>query len=98
VDLGIAEIGDQVHGINVQLASRDKALQLLAQNHVSFDPNSEETKRVRRKIDRRIMPLIFTVYLLQLLDKNSLSFAAIMGIKDSAHLTASQYSWLGSIV
>lgn len=87
-----------MHGVNAQLASRDKALQLLAQKHVSFDPNSEETKRVRRKIDRHIMPLIFTVYLLQLLDKNSLSFAAIMGIKNSAHLTASQYSWLGSIV
>ncbi|KAH8886578.1 putative vitamin H transporter [Thozetella sp. PMI_491] len=44
------------------------------------------------------MPMVFGIYLLQLMDKNSLSFAAIMGIKDDAHLTPSQYSWLGSIV
>lgn len=87
-----------MHGPASQLASRDKALNLPTQNHVLFDPNLEEAKHVRQKIDRRIMPLIFTVYLLQLLDKNSLSFVAIKGIIDSAHLTASQFSRLGSIV
>ena len=53
-----------------------------------------------RKIDMRIMPLVFVVYvyLLQLMDKNSLSLGAIMGIKADCHLTAKQYSWLGSIV
>ncbi|KAH8668911.1 permease of the major facilitator superfamily [Xylariales sp. PMI_506] len=79
-------------------ASKDKALELLAHHHVDFDPNSPEAKRVLRKIDWRIMPMIFTIYLLQLVDKNSLSYAAIMGIKTDTNLTASQYSWLGSIV
>jgi hypothetical protein len=31
-------------------------------------------------------------------DKNSLSFAAIMGIKPDTNLTEDQYDWLGSIV
>ncbi|KAF7514887.1 hypothetical protein G7054_g14914 [Neopestalotiopsis clavispora] len=79
-------------------ASHDKALDLLQRHRIDFDPNSDEAKRVLRKIDRRIMPMIFTIYLLQLMDKNSLSFAAIMDLKTDTHLTASQYSWLGSIV
>ena len=95
---------------------KDKALELLANHHITFDPSSPEAKRLLRKIDMRIMPMIFTLYLLQLMvgflrrdlvepvadfilqDKNSLSFAAIMGIKIDAGLTSAQYSWLGSIV
>ncbi|KAH7035965.1 permease of the major facilitator superfamily [Microdochium trichocladiopsis] len=77
---------------------KDKALELLANHNVEFHADSPEAKRVLRKIDWRIMPMIFTVYLLQLMDKNSLSFAAIMGIRNDANLTPAQYSWLGSII
>lgn len=81
-----------------QGAKKDKALALLATHHVAFDANSPEAKRVLRKIDQRIIPMVLTVYVLMLLDKNSLSFANIMGIKEETHLSASEYSWLGSIV
>jgi ACS family allantoate permease-like MFS transporter len=84
--------------VDKQQAAKDKALALLSTHHVAFDSNSAEAKRVLRKIDMRIMPMVFTIYLLQLMDKNSLSFAAVMGIKADTHLTPSQYSWLGSIV
>jgi hypothetical protein len=73
-------------------------LDLLANRHIVFDPDSPEAKRVRLKIDMRIMPMIFVIYCLQLMDKNSLSYAAIMGIKEDANLTPAQYSWLGSLV
>lgn len=43
-------------------ASHDKALDLLQRHRIDFDPNSDEAKRVLRKIDRRIMPMIFTIY------------------------------------
>jgi ACS family allantoate permease-like MFS transporter len=49
---------------------KDKALDLLAHSHVAFDPNSAEAKRVLRKIDMRIMPMIFAIYLLQLMVRN----------------------------
>ncbi|KAF7555689.1 hypothetical protein G7Z17_g2002 [Cylindrodendrum hubeiense] len=83
---------------NHQSIKQDKALALLTTHHVAFDPNSPEAKRVLRKIDQRIIPLALTVYVLMLLDKNSLSFANLMGIKEETNLSASQYSWLGSIV
>ncbi|CEJ57919.1 Putative Permease of the major facilitator superfamily [Penicillium brasilianum] len=85
-------------GDSINMTGRDKALNLLANHHIAFDPNSPEAKRVLRKIDMRILPMIFVIYCLQLMDKNSLSYAAIMGLKKDTHLTSSQYSWLGSLV
>jgi len=87
-----------IAGDYIDLGSTDKALDLLAKRNLTFDPHSPEARRVRWKIDMRIMPMIFAIYCLQLMDKNSLSYAAIMGIKEDANLTSSQYSWLGSLV
>lgn len=77
---------------------QDKALALLAENDVDFDPKSPEARAVLRKIDCRVMPLLLVVYILMLVDKNSISYANIMGIRDDTNLSASQYSWLGSVV
>ncbi|KAM0752592.1 MFS general substrate transporter [Meredithblackwellia eburnea MCA 4105] len=85
-------------GVDLQGSKHDAALDLLTTHHIKFDPESPEAIAVRKKIDRRLMPLLYAVYLLQLIDKNTLSFAAIMGIRTKTHLTASQYSWLGSLV
>ncbi|KAK8858804.1 hypothetical protein IAR55_003034 [Kwoniella newhampshirensis] len=99
------EKGDSAHAgvldvhVDIEAARRDATLNLLSAHHVvSFDPNSPEAKRVLRKIDWHIMTMVFSVYCLQLMDKNSLSYAAVEGIREATHLTASQYSWLGSIV
>jgi len=54
-------------GIDVEAAAKDKALGLLTANHVAFDPNSAEAKRVLRMIDWRILPMVFTVYVLMLM-------------------------------
>jgi hypothetical protein len=79
-------------------AQKDKALALLSQDTTPFDPKSPEAKAVLKKIDYRIMPIVLVVYMLMLVDKNSISYANIMGIRDETNLSASQYSWLGSIV
>ncbi|KAH8882429.1 permease of the major facilitator superfamily [Thozetella sp. PMI_491] len=81
----------------MEAPTRDKALFLLAGNN-PFSPDSPEARRVLRKIDSRIIPMLLTVYTFMLVDKNSLSFASIMGIQQAAHLTPLQYSWTGSIV
>lgn len=56
-----------------------------------------EAKRVLRKIDTRIIPILFFLYLIQYLDKNSLNFASAYGLKEDTHLVGQDYSWLGSI-
>ena len=54
-----------------------------------------EAKKVLRKIDKRVMTILFGTYMLQYLDKNSLNFASVYGLKAGTHIDGSQYSWLG---
>lgn len=35
--------------------------------------------------------------MLQSVDKTTLGYAAVFGLKDDAHLRGSQYSWLGAL-
>ena len=58
----------------------------------------EEEKRVLRKIDMRVLPLMLGAYLLQQLDKSSLSYTSVFNIQGDAGLHGRQYSWLGSIL
>lgn len=39
-------------------------------------------KRVLRKIDRRLIPLLFVTYALNFMDKTILSSASVFGLKD----------------
>lgn len=61
--------------------------------HSDFSP--EEIKRVVRKIDCRLVPVLFAIYLIQYLDKNSLNFASVYGLKTATQLEGQDYSWLG---
>lgn len=58
-----------------------------------FDP--VEAKRVLRKIDRRIVPILFGTYLLQYLDKNGINYASAYGLAKGTNLQGQDYSWLG---
>ncbi|EKM74774.1 hypothetical protein AGABI1DRAFT_132891 [Agaricus bisporus var. burnettii JB137-S8] len=60
-----------------------------------LDP--KEAIRIRRKIDLHIIPLMCVLYWIQFMDKTTLGSAAILGIRESAHLTVNQYNWLGTI-
>ncbi|KAK2594721.1 hypothetical protein QQS21_007571 [Conoideocrella luteorostrata] len=70
---------------------------------VKFDDASNETlspdedKRLLRKIDRWLLPVMAFSYLFQFLDKTSLGATAILGIRDDLHLTGSEYSWASAI-
>jgi len=55
----------------------DDALKLVGEHARIFD--DKYNKRLRRKIDLHIMPILIAVYFTQFLDKNILSYASIMG-------------------
>ncbi|KAG2730711.1 hypothetical protein G9P44_006288 [Scheffersomyces stipitis] len=61
---------------------------------VAISIDDETNKRLRRMINTRILPCMIGTYFLQALDKGTLSFASIMGIRDDANLVGQQYSWL----
>lgn len=57
----------------------------------------EDDARVRRRVDWILLPYLMAVYGLQFLDKTAMTYASVMGFRESNALTLSQYSWLSSI-
>ncbi|KAM4060508.1 major facilitator superfamily protein [Hirsutella rhossiliensis] len=49
-------------------------------------PTKKETKRLLRKIDRNLIPLICVLYLISVLDRANLGHARRMGLGDDLHL------------
>jgi hypothetical protein len=59
----------------------DKELAKYA-NQAAVEITEEDNKRLKRLIDRRVLPVMVFTYFLQALDKGTMSFASIMGIRD----------------
>lgn len=75
----------------------DPALQFVRDETVTYTP--EEERKVLRKIDWHILPLLAWVYAIQFADKSTLNFSSLMGIRTDTHLDpkSQQYSWVASI-
>ena len=54
-------------------------------------------KRLLRRIDWNLMPIMCVVYGLNYLDKTTISYASIMGIQADIGLVGDNYQWLGSM-
>ena len=63
--------------------------------NTSTEITEKEAKHVLRKIDRRIVPILFVTYMLQYLDKNGINYASVYGLDEGTQLTGQDYSWLG---
>lgn len=48
-------------------------------------------KKLRRKIDGRIMPLVILVYLMNYIDRNNYAAAKLQGLSQDLHLKGAQY-------
>jgi hypothetical protein len=57
---------------------------------VAVHISPEDNARLKRKVDKRVLSIMIFTYFLQALDKGTLSFASIMGIKTDTHLVGSQ--------
>ncbi|KAF2996016.1 hypothetical protein E8E13_001866 [Curvularia kusanoi] len=93
------ETVESIHKPTLDTRGKDKAAELLASNE-RIIVTAEENRRVLRKIDLIILPILLSVYFLQSLDKTTLSYASVFGLIEDAKLNpnSDQYSWLGSIV
>ncbi|ODQ55408.1 MFS general substrate transporter [Saitoella complicata NRRL Y-17804] len=54
-------------------------------------------KKLVRKIDFTIVPLLALTYFLQFLDKTTLSYTSVMGLQTDTHLKGDEYSYLGML-
>jgi hypothetical protein len=57
---------------------------------------SAEEKRLRWKLDLRLVPILWLNITLSAMDKVTTSTAALYGMKTATNLTGDRYSWVGS--
>ncbi|KAL4793112.1 major facilitator superfamily domain-containing protein [Aspergillus venezuelensis] len=77
---------------------KDKALELIEDVGHSTILTPENNKRVLRRIDLRLLPILLGIYFLQQLDKSTLSYGSVFGLIEDANLVGQEYSWLGSSI
>lgn len=54
-------------------------------------------RRLIRKVDLLLLPLLCGTYFLQFIDKQAMSYSAVFDLFDTTGITGDQYSWLASI-
>jgi hypothetical protein len=59
------------------------------------EPTIDERRLIRR-IDWRLLPVLCTVYVIQFMDKVILNYANVMGIQKQLHMTLNQFVWSGT--
>jgi hypothetical protein len=64
-------------------------------NNQGVGYEAAEAKKTLRKIDYRIIPILFFTYLLQYLDKNGINYASAFGFIEGTNLGKNGYQWLG---
>ncbi|KAF9932844.1 hypothetical protein FBU30_007175 [Linnemannia zychae] len=59
---------------------------------LAFDPNSDEIKRVRWKVDKRLVPLLFVMYLCSFLDRANIGNAKVAGLEEDLNLRPGEFN------
>jgi predicted MFS family arabinose efflux permease len=86
IEAGPASVG--------KFAEVDEAWEFLNNNRdaAEADTSGIDMLALRRKVDLRIVPLLFLCYTMQFLDKVILNYAAVMGIHADLKLTVGEFS------
>ncbi|CAG8297204.1 unnamed protein product [Penicillium salamii] len=94
----VLSCSDDLAKDNMDITRVDKEIQAYAA-HGQVEIDEETNKRLKKLIDRRVLVIMICTYFLQALDKGTMSFSAIMGIKKDANLEDGQkYSWLTTCI
>ncbi|KAK4504848.1 hypothetical protein PRZ48_002811 [Zasmidium cellare] len=80
---------------DLELVSSEKEGEVVVTAEGDYTP--EQYKKVLRKIDRFLLPLMWFCYGIQQTDKTSLGTQAIFGLRTDTGLVGQQYSWLTTI-
>ncbi|KAI4113407.1 MAG: hypothetical protein LQ338_008181 [Usnochroma carphineum] len=76
----------------------DEALRAFAGHEGEMlELDASTSKRLLKRIDLHLMPLLCVIYGLNYLDKTTLSYASVMGIKKDINLVGDDYQWLSSM-
>ncbi|KAF7114049.1 hypothetical protein CNMCM5793_007029 [Aspergillus hiratsukae] len=88
---------------NGHISSLDEAELFLREHGISHSQLQEmlddpaKSRRIRRRVDLILLPLLCGTYALQFIDKQALGYSAVFDLFKDAHIDSNQYSWLASI-
>lgn len=74
----------------------DEAMKYALEIGQGEQATEEDFRKLLRKIDYCLLPLLCLLYALQFMDKTSSSYAAVMGLQDYYNMKGEMYSWTGS--
>ncbi|KAH9223914.1 major facilitator superfamily domain-containing protein [Leptodontidium sp. 2 PMI_412] len=76
----------------------DAAFKELGETVLLSEPLSpEEDRRILRRIDMYLLPVMAISYLFQFLDKSAMGYTSILGLRTDLHLVGQDYAWASSI-
>lgn len=77
----------------------DAAAKYLSENEGKYEPLTDaELKKMIRKTDLFLIPVLLFTATMGAVDKVALGTAAIFGLRSDNHLVGQQYSWLSTIL
>lgn len=86
-----------------EIADLDEAEIFLRENNITHEElqillaDENEVKRLMRRVDMRLLPLLAGTYVLQYIDKQALSYAAVFDLFTDTGMSQNQYSWFPSM-
>ncbi|CCC13767.1 hypothetical protein SMACR_07276 [Sordaria macrospora] len=92
-----ADEGVLAHKVSADLKDMEYGPQVTETENQRVTLTEEDNRRILRKTDLTILPILAWVYFLQILDKTVLGYSAIFGLREDVHLKGNQYSLIGSI-
>ncbi|KAJ5652981.1 hypothetical protein N7507_010407 [Penicillium longicatenatum] len=85
--------------VKLKVNDNEDAFEMLEQNQPQLGLllSPQEDRRLLRKIDFRLIPVLFFSYLLQYLDKQTMNYSSILGLQTDMNLRGQDYSWASSL-
>ncbi|KAH7096651.1 MFS general substrate transporter [Auriculariales sp. MPI-PUGE-AT-0066] len=80
------------HSITAEKASDVDVTVALVAGDDGQPISPEDSRRIRRKLDLHLLPVLFLLYVLQFIDKSSLAASSVLGVLEDAHLNIDQFN------
>ncbi|CAH6723254.1 allantoate permease [[Candida] jaroonii] len=99
IEVDVERLGSAEDSVSLQqdAAHADDAFKY-AKLTKGLELTPELDRKLRRKADIYVLPLICVAYAMQFLDRSTTSYGAIMGLREDLKMVGDQYNWLMTTV
>ncbi|EHY53334.1 hypothetical protein HRR83_003543 [Exophiala dermatitidis] len=97
----VVHLENALASLNIDPQDADEAFEFLkghpdadavTQEAIDILADDKKRKQLLRKIDWAILPCMIVTYFLQFLDKTTIGYTAVMGLREDTHLKGQEYS------